>query len=153
MASRNNCVNPARIGPVIVLAPSCFGLVRSRTNFVKASRPDLNCGRKLLSCNIEIRKKCIIINLLEQYDYARTWIMILTLEGTKIICTCSQIVWTLAIGILSMWILRSNIQHNKYRFVSRAHFHRVKFTGLTKISQCISVIEVVLKTAFLHCTV
>jgi len=78
MASRNDCVNPARMGPVIVLAPSCFGLVRSSTNFVKASRPDLNSGRKLLSCNKEIRKHCININLLDQYDYARTFIMILT---------------------------------------------------------------------------
>ena len=77
MASRNDCVNPARMGPVIVLAPSCFGLVRSSTNFVKASRPDLNSGRKLLSCNKEIRKHCININLLDQYDYARTFIMIL----------------------------------------------------------------------------
>ena len=77
MASRNDCVNPARMGPVIVLAPSCFGLVRSSTNLVKASRPDLNSGRKLLSCNKDIRKHCININLLYQYDYARTFIMIL----------------------------------------------------------------------------
>ena len=77
MASRNDCVNPARMGPVIVLAPSCFGLVRSSTNLVKASRPDLNSGRKLLSCNKEIRKHCININLLYQYDYARAFIMIL----------------------------------------------------------------------------
>ena len=77
MASRNNCVNPARMGPVIVLAPSCFGLVRSSTNLVKASRPDLNSGRKLLSCNKDIRKHCININLLYQYDYARAFIMIL----------------------------------------------------------------------------
>jgi hypothetical protein len=50
MASRNDCVNPARIGPVMVLAPSCLGLVRSNTNFVKASRPDVNSGRNVLNC-------------------------------------------------------------------------------------------------------
>jgi hypothetical protein len=50
MASRNDCVNPARMGPVMVLAPSCFGLVRSSTNLVNASSPDLNSGQKLLNC-------------------------------------------------------------------------------------------------------
>lgn len=38
------------MGPVITVAPTCFGLVLSKTNFVNASNPDLNSGLSLSSC-------------------------------------------------------------------------------------------------------
>jgi hypothetical protein len=54
MASRNDCVRPASIGPVMTVAPTCLGLVRSNTNFVSASRLALNSGRNLSVCNTYI---------------------------------------------------------------------------------------------------
>lgn len=50
MASKNDCVRPANMGPVITIEPSCFGLVLSKMNFVKASNPALNSGRILSIC-------------------------------------------------------------------------------------------------------
>ena len=50
IASRKDCVIPARTGPVIIVAPTCLGLVLSKTNFVNASRPDLNSGRNSSNC-------------------------------------------------------------------------------------------------------
>ena len=50
IASRNDCVRAASIGPFITMGPSCFGLVRSNINFVRASRSDRNSGRKFSNC-------------------------------------------------------------------------------------------------------
>ena len=49
-ASRNDWVIPASIGPFIMVAPTCLGLVLSNTNLVNASRPDLNSGLNLSNC-------------------------------------------------------------------------------------------------------
>lgn len=54
MASKNDCVIPARTGPVKMVAPTCLGRVRSKMNFVNASRPDLNSG--LNSFNYKIQR-------------------------------------------------------------------------------------------------
>lgn len=45
----------AKIGPVITVAPTCLGLVLSKTNLVIASSPDLNSG--LISSNYIIADK------------------------------------------------------------------------------------------------
>lgn len=41
-ASRKDWVIRAKIGPVITVLPTCLGLVLSKTNFVKRSRPSIN---------------------------------------------------------------------------------------------------------------
>lgn len=53
MASKNDCVIPARMGPVITVAPICLGLVRSKMNLINASKPDLNSGLNLSNCKRE----------------------------------------------------------------------------------------------------
>lgn len=54
MASKNDCVRPANMGPVITIEPICFGLALSKMSLVKASSPALNSGRILSICKVQI---------------------------------------------------------------------------------------------------
>jgi hypothetical protein len=57
MASRNDCVSAANIGPVRTMDPSCFGLALCRIYFAKASIPERNSGRNSSICTKKERKK------------------------------------------------------------------------------------------------
>jgi hypothetical protein len=57
MASRNDCVSAANIGPVRTMDPSCFGLALCRIYFAKASIPERNSGRISSICTKKERKE------------------------------------------------------------------------------------------------
>lgn len=50
MASRNDCVRLANIGPVSVMDPNCFGPALARTYVVNLSNPARNSGRSWFIC-------------------------------------------------------------------------------------------------------
>jgi hypothetical protein len=57
MASRNDCVSAANIGPVRTMDPSCFGLALCRIYFAKASIPERNSGRNSSICTKKRKKE------------------------------------------------------------------------------------------------